>query len=942
MMEASGLPPNYQHAIEWLQAPPESKKIYERHLTTGLPGTANWIFEEVRYQEWLHATGRNTLWIFGPPGCGKSVLSALVIQYLLKSSPEKTGLAYFFFSRDHELDTVLALFSALLSQLWIQVAASVSSIEGSWVFEALDFCNRPAVDKVFALLIKTLSIFDRVSIIIDGLDECRPDDRPYCLRLINHLRLEYSDKLYVLITSRRNLDIEEALKTSTPSSMILFQNHVSDQNIPSIAYKELLGRISAQQRSLAKSAFTWLTFALGPLSVDALAEAVVLREYDLDLDPEIQAHETNSLRNVLASFVSLGPDTSIRLNRDLLNALYSGIITKDALGTFYTTQDEVWMYLAECCVQYVLFYARSGAREGNANDLGTFPLLRYASRYWIPHLRQLWEVYTKEEQSRIERLTLRLLSDDVALDRCLSVFDPQDPGREPFSASPSRDPAVFYAVRTGIEGVVTAMINSGAVIAECDGLGRQPLHLAVANDDTHIVEVLVAHNASTTARDKRGETPLSIAAFSSSSSQTLDVLLKHTDAKSLSDLTVEEAPFIWVVAQNGTGEVLDKLISHLELSVEKLNVGDKDGRTLLHIAAASGNTSAISSLLKAGADVNVGDNEHDRPLHLAVRFDQEEAREMLIDGRADPTLINRKKETPLAESWTRKSLNWNSYQVDIGLEANTNMSRPSQATCHILSKHGDCPGPQIIFSKTYDWSHLDSDKNRKDERRPLLISLMREKKSLQRLDHPFIVSYLGFIQLEEGKSKYSLYLEYCDGGDLETRHVNRMQQHKGTASGSEEDEELLAEAGVQDSSDTNSLDEEPPNSKKAVELRALNERAVWTLMYQLFAALAYLHYGISISKEGACRVEHHWDTMLHRDIKPHNIVLKSGPKSQRIAKLCDLGHVRNWKASGLMTVPTHRGTREYWPPEIKGADLTLEERHHQWSTKGDVWCLASQ
>jgi hypothetical protein len=83
MMEASGLPPNYQHAIEWLQAPPESKKIYERHLTTGLPGTANWIFEEVRYQEWLHATGRNTLWIFGPREPFPNVSTSSVYDWLL-------------------------------------------------------------------------------------------------------------------------------------------------------------------------------------------------------------------------------------------------------------------------------------------------------------------------------------------------------------------------------------------------------------------------------------------------------------------------------------------------------------------------------------------------------------------------------------------------------------------------------------------------------------------------------------------------------------------------------------------------------------------------------------------------------------------------------------------------------------------------------------------
>ena len=177
---------------------------------------------------------------------------------------------------------------------------------------------------------------------------------------------------------------------------------------------------------------------------------------------------------------------------------------------------------------------------------------------------------------------------------------------------------------------------------------------------------------------------------------------------------------------------------------------------------------------------------------------------------------------------------------------------------------------KIIFSKTYDWSHLDGNENRKAERKTLLLSLMREKKSLQRLDHPFIVSYLGFIQLEQKKSKYNLYLEYCDGGDLETRHVNRTQQNEGPASDDEEDEAILAEAGIQDSSDTTSPDETPPTSMKAVERQALDEDAVWTLMYQLFAALAYLHYGISISKEGACRVEHHWDTMLHRDIKPHN------------------------------------------------------------------------
>ena len=536
----------------------------------------------------------------------------------------------------------------------------MNGIEEPPVFEELDLGNRPTVDEVFGLLIKTLSVFDRVSVVIDGLDECRPDDRPSCLELINRLRLEHPDKLYILITSRRNLDIEEALKTSTPSSMISFQNHMTDHNISSIAYEKLLDSIPVEQHPLAKSALSWLTFALEPLSVEALAEAVALREHDLEHDLKIRAHDPQSLLAILAPFVSPGPDPSIRLDRDLLNALSSGIITKDALGTFYTNQDEVRLYMAECCIQYVLLYARSEAREGNTNDLSTFPLLQYASKHWIPHLRQLWEVYTKEEQSNIEQLTLRLLSDDESLDCCLSVYDPQDPGREPFTALSNRDAAIFYAVRTGMESVVTALLESDAANNECDDLGRQPLHIAVENDDAHIVKVLVQHHASTTAENECGETPLSIAALSNSSSETLDILLQHTELQVLSNLNVKGAPFIRVVTQKSTGQVLGKLISHLGLSVEELNQRDEDGRTLLHFAAAWGNTSTISTLLEAGADANVGDKEDDRPLHLAVRFDQEEARERLIAGNADPTLFNLKKETPLAESWTRKSLDWNS------------------------------------------------------------------------------------------------------------------------------------------------------------------------------------------------------------------------------------------------------------------------------------------
>ena len=112
--------------------------------------------------------------------------------------------------------------------------------------------------------------------------------------------------------------------------------------------------------------------------------------------------------------------------------------------------------------------------------------LQYTTKHWIPHLQKFWEVYTKGEQSHTEELTLGLLSDDVLLDRCLSVFDPQNRGRERITVLSSRDPAIFCAVRTGMEGVVVAQIKSDDTTAEFDGLLHQALHLAAENDDADI------------------------------------------------------------------------------------------------------------------------------------------------------------------------------------------------------------------------------------------------------------------------------------------------------------------------------------------------------------------------------------------------------------------------------------------------------------------------
>jgi serine/threonine protein kinase len=142
-----------------------------------------------------------------------------------------------------------------------------------------------------------------------------------------------------------------------------------------------------------------------------------------------------------------------------------------------------------------------------------------------------------------------------------------------------------------------------------------------------------------------------------------------------------------------------------------------------------------------------------------------------------------------------------------------------------------------------------------DERYYVYKALLRENQILQRLEHPFIVSYIGYEELKSGEAR--LYLEYCEGGDLQTMHMKSLLPAPQQLSDDEEDLLMSSSKLLHITSDSESIE-------------ALKEADIWTMLYQLFAALAYLHYGVCISRQGACRFEHHWDPVVHRDIKPHN------------------------------------------------------------------------
>lgn len=80
------------------------------------------------------------------------------------------------------------------------------------------------------------------------------------------------------------------------------------------------------------------------------------------------------------------------------------------------------------------------------------------------------------------------------------------------------------------------------------------------------------------------------------------------------------------------------------LSINALN----NGKTPLHVAASSGNNTALFYLLKEGASVNVKDSEGETPLHLAVKFSDIQSVNHLLSYAADINAINNQGLKPIA------------------------------------------------------------------------------------------------------------------------------------------------------------------------------------------------------------------------------------------------------------------------------------------------------
>lgn len=177
-------------------------------------GTGMWLLNRADYAQWK-AGSTHALWLYGIPGCGKTILSSAVIEDLQSSRSRRAVVLYFYFDfNDSSKQTFEKMIRSLIFQLYQQNEASRKDVE-----QLMSSCSngneQPKTQKLASMLQRLTDAAGGAHIVLDALDECT--SRKDLLSWLGSPTVRQR----CLLTSRKEQDIESSLIKMEPTVEII-------------------------------------------------------------------------------------------------------------------------------------------------------------------------------------------------------------------------------------------------------------------------------------------------------------------------------------------------------------------------------------------------------------------------------------------------------------------------------------------------------------------------------------------------------------------------------------------------------------------------------------------------------------------------------------------------------------------------------------------------
>ncbi|KAI1399828.1 ankyrin repeat-containing domain protein [Hypoxylon fuscum] len=213
-----------QLMLEWLGAPNPSFKHNDLRKKRA-KDTGSWLLFSDAFITWREAKN-STFWLYGIPGCGKSVLSSVVIEHIRQHGSfedRAVALAYYHFDFSDEVTSRLEpMLRSLISQLSSWHGEPPDSLE-KCVTKLLsrkrykykkdvvyrEDTAQPSTEDLMNVLHGITEEFDEIVLVIDALDECL--DQEELLENLTSILSWNAKCLRVFLSSRNTPGISTAL-----------------------------------------------------------------------------------------------------------------------------------------------------------------------------------------------------------------------------------------------------------------------------------------------------------------------------------------------------------------------------------------------------------------------------------------------------------------------------------------------------------------------------------------------------------------------------------------------------------------------------------------------------------------------------------------------------------------------------------------------------------
>ncbi|KAF2624557.1 HET-domain-containing protein [Macroventuria anomochaeta] len=235
-----------ERVCSWLSAPDPSTNYHKAHkqrqVETGL-----WLLDGSKFTEWKERAA-SRLWLYGIPGCGKTILSSTIIEHLLQHCHENASMvtAYFYFDfNDRSKQDPELMLRSLLCQL-LQCSSKIPKGVDALFSSCENGQQRPSLQALLEVTPQVMQQFTHAYIVLDALDECT--QRQELMDVLETVAGWQLNNVHLLMTSRKERDIESSLESYVKEEdTICLQRDVVDKDIQRYVQQRL-----SDDKTLAK------------------------------------------------------------------------------------------------------------------------------------------------------------------------------------------------------------------------------------------------------------------------------------------------------------------------------------------------------------------------------------------------------------------------------------------------------------------------------------------------------------------------------------------------------------------------------------------------------------------------------------------------------------------------------------------------------------------